>query len=93
VGPHYYQRRDVEFPESNRQLIVKRLQESRPENIGGVKVARLDTMDGFRFILADNSWMLIRFSGTEPLLRIYAECSSTADVESLLNAGRELAGV
>jgi len=93
VGPHHYQRRDVEFPEDNRQLIIQRLKESRPEHLDGVNVDRMDTIDGFRFILADNSWLLIRFSGTEPLLRIYAESDSPVRVEKLLNAGRELTGV
>lgn len=93
VGPHYYQRRDVEFPEEKRLRIIKRVQESRPEQIEGVKVVEVDTADGFRFILADTTWMLIRFSGTEPLLRIYAESDSPARVERLLELGRKLAGV
>jgi phosphomannomutase len=53
----------------------------------------LDTQDGFRFILADNSWLLIRFSGTEPILRIYAETNTTERVKRLLQFGRELAGI
>jgi len=93
VGPHYYQRRDVEFPEEKRQLITKRLWESHPEQIDGVKVKKFDTTDGFRFILADTTWLLIRFSGTEPLLRIYAESDSPTRVERLLKLGKELAGV
>jgi len=93
VGPHYYQRRDVEFPEEKRLRIIKRVQESRPEQIDGVKVVEVDTSDGFRFILADTTWLLIRFSGTEPLLRIYAESDSPARVERLLELGKKLAGV
>ncbi len=93
VGPHYYQRQDVEFPEEKRRRIIKRVQESRPEQIDGVKVVEVDTADGFRFILADTTWLLIRFSGTEPLLRIYAESDSPARVERLLELGKKLAGV
>jgi len=53
----------------------------------------VDTQDGFRFILADNSWLLIRFSGTEPILRIYAETGDTERLKRMLQFGRELAGV
>jgi len=93
VGPHYYQRADVEFPESDRQVIFERINQNSPENIDGVKVVKLDTADGFRFILADTSWLLIRFSGTEPLLRIYAESNSLGRVQRLLDLGRGLAGI
>jgi len=93
VGPHHYQRWDVEFPEEKRQSIIQRVQESRPAQIDGVKVVRIDTADGFRFILEDNTWLLIRFSGTEPLLRIYTETDSPERVERLLETGKKLAGV
>jgi phosphomannomutase len=56
-------------------------------------VAKVNTTDGFHLTLADTSWLLIRFSGTEPVLRIYAESDSMTRVEKLLETGRELAGV
>lgn len=93
VGPHYYQRIDAEFPAAERQTIIKRLRDNPPEAIEKVKVAKIDTADGFRHILEDNSWLLVRFSGTEPVLRIYAESSSDARVKKLLEAGKKLAGV
>ena len=93
VGPHYYERLDVEFPEQERQAITGRLKHSPLASIDGVKVVRFDTTDGFRFILADTTWLLIRFSGTEPLLRIYAESDSVPRVERLLKLGRDLVGV
>ena len=93
VGEHYYDRIDLHFPEEKRQAIIKRVREGAPKSIENVKVARLDTQDGFRFILADNSWLLIRFSGTEPILRIYAETNDTERVKRMLQFGRELAGV
>jgi alpha-D-glucose phosphate-specific phosphoglucomutase len=93
VGPHYYQRVDVQFPEEQRQAIINRLEQHPPQSIDGVKVVKVDTTDGFRFILADNTWLLIRFSGTEPVLRIYAETDSQSRVERLLEFGKELAGV
>jgi len=93
VGPHYYSRLDIEFTEERRELITSRVRDSSPETLGGVKVANKDTLDGFRFTLADSSWLLIRFSGTEPLLRVYAESDSQPRAERLLELGREIAGV
>jgi alpha-D-glucose phosphate-specific phosphoglucomutase len=93
VGEHYYDRIDLHFPEEKRLAIIKRVRDGAPKTIENVKVARLDTQDGFRFILADNSWLLIRFSGTEPILRIYAETNDTERVKRMLQFGRELAGV
>lgn len=93
VGPHYYNRTDIEFPKPERQQITGRLKKSSPASLDGVRVAKKDTFDGFRFTLDDSSWLLIRFSGTEPLLRIYAESDSPARVSRLLELGKKLAGV
>ena len=92
VGPHYYHRTDIHFSEE-REKILGRVSVSSPETIDGVRVVKRDTTDGFRFILEDNSWLLIRFSGTESVLRVYAESDSMARVERLLELGKELAGV
>jgi alpha-D-glucose phosphate-specific phosphoglucomutase len=93
VGPHYYQRRDFTFPEEERQEINKRISDNLPQSIDGVKVVKINTTDGFHLTLADTTWLLIRFSGTEPVLRIYAESDSLARVERLLELGKQLAGV
>jgi len=93
VGPHYFNRVDVKFPASERQAIINRIKDSFPESIDGVKVVEMDARDGFRFVLDDTTWLLIRFSGTEPVLRTYAESDSPARVEKLLELGKELAGV
>ncbi|HEY40787.1 MAG TPA: phosphoglucomutase/phosphomannomutase family protein [Dehalococcoidia bacterium] len=93
VGPHYYHRKDIHFAEEERERVLKHMREISPETIDGVGVVKKDTTDGFRFILEDNTWLLIRFSGTEPVLRIYAESDSMARVERLLELGKELAGV
>ena len=93
VGEHYYDRIDLHFPEEKRQLIINRVRDGAPKVIENVKVVRMDTQDGFRFILSDNSWLLIRFSGTEPILRIYAETNDIERVKRMLQFGRDLAGV
>ncbi|MEE8414357.1 MAG: phosphoglucomutase/phosphomannomutase family protein [Dehalococcoidales bacterium] len=93
VGPHHFDRVDIEFPEPQRQTIIDRIRRHPPKDIDGVEVVKFDTADGFRFIMADTTWLLIRFSGTEPLLRVYAESDSPARVKKLLGIGRDLAGV
>ena len=92
VGAHYYDRIDIKFPESERQRMIERISGNLPENIEGVRVVKTDTSDGFRFVLADDSWLLIRFSGTEPVLRIYAESDSKERVARLLEFGKALVG-
>jgi phosphomannomutase len=58
--------------------------------MAGSNVVKVDTIDGFRFFLDDESWMLIRFSGTEPLVRIYAEAESLERAKALLDEGEKL---
>jgi alpha-D-glucose phosphate-specific phosphoglucomutase len=93
VGQHYYHRIDLSFPGEARQSIEERLRQSRPEFIDGTKVAAIDTRDGFYFLLTDSSWLLVRFSGTEPLIRIYAESDSLERVGRMLEVGKSLVGL
>ena len=93
VGPHHYDRLDLHFDESQRAAILTRLQRGAPASLGGKRVERVDTIDGFRYLLSGGYWTLVRFSGTEPLLRIYAEAESPAAVRLLLDEARALAGV
>lgn len=93
VGPHHYDRLDLHFDESQRAAILARLQRGAPASLGGKRVERVDTIDGFRYLLSGGYWTLVRFSGTEPLLRIYAEAESPAAVRLLLDEARALAGV
>jgi phosphomannomutase len=93
VGPHHYNRIDFHFSSEKREAVVQRLSQLKPKEIDNTKVTEIDTGDGFRFRLSDGSWLLIRLSGTEPVLRIYAESDSPEHVERLLKAGKELAGI
>jgi alpha-D-glucose phosphate-specific phosphoglucomutase len=93
VGPHYYERVDIKFPETERKQIIERVCNHPLGTIDGTKVLKLDTTDGYRFMLADNSWLLIRFSGTEPLLRIYCETNTPERALRLLQIGKKIAGV
>ena len=89
VGPHYYQRRDVHFQPDEREALEGRLAALRPGSIGDLKVVGVDEVDGKRFRL-ENGWVVMRFSGTEPLLRIYAEADSPTTVKRILDRGASL---
>ena len=93
VGKHYYDRLDIEFHPDERQKVLGRLAEANPEFLDGSRVITKDTDDGFRFTMDDDGWLLIRPSGTEPLLRIYSEQSSFEKVNRLLDLGKKIAGV
>lgn len=93
VGPHFYERWDLKFDPEHREGIIERVKDARPSTLAGKRVEQLDGRDGFRFVLEGGYWLLIRFSGTEPLLRIYAEAESRDIVKTLLQAGRAMAGV
>ena len=62
-----------------------------PEEIGGRAIEDIDTQDGIRYVLEGGYWALIRFSGTEPLLRLYAEGESTQEVKAFLDDLKRLA--
>lgn len=92
VGPAFYERRDLRLKRPvAKQQMVARLVEDVPDQIGGEAVVKLLTVDGVKYILADDSWLLIRPSGTEPVLRVYAEGRSESMVEALLGYGEQVA--
>ncbi len=93
IGPHYYDRIDLTFEAEQRQAILSRVQQANPNSLGGLKVVGLNTVDGYRFDLEDGGWLIVRFSGTEPLLRVYCETMHGDKTQALLDAGREVAGV
>jgi phosphomannomutase len=94
VGEHHYDRIDITLRDDQRAAIRKRARDARPDAVAGIKVTGIDTTDGFRFTLGDKGWLLFRFSGTEPLLRIYTEVAGDRSlVPKVLDAGREILGV
>ncbi|HWP29699.1 MAG TPA: phosphoglucomutase/phosphomannomutase family protein, partial [Chloroflexota bacterium] len=92
-GESYYDRHDVAFPPDQRAAIEARVSAATPTSIAGLRVVRIDDLEGRKFYLEDGSWLLIRFSGTEPLLRIYTETTSPERVGQILAAGHEITGV
>ena len=93
VGPHYYDRVDIEMSPQERTRMESRLEGLRPKSIAGMKVTAIDRTDGLRFRLDDGAWALIRLSGTEPLMRIYTEVPREELVAKVLSEVRELTGV
>jgi alpha-D-glucose phosphate-specific phosphoglucomutase len=93
VGPHYYDRLDLTFPAEQRAAIIERIRQAKPAAIDGSEVMEIKTVDGFKYMLADGSWLLIRFSGTEPVIRIYTETNSLERVDAIIADGKRLAGL
>jgi len=93
VGPHHYERVDLEFPATERERILERLTSRMPTTIAQSEVTKFNPIDGYHFTLADGSWLLIRFSGTEPILRIYAEASTLERAKTLIAEGGKILGV
>jgi alpha-D-glucose phosphate-specific phosphoglucomutase len=93
VGPHHYRRRDRSFPSEDRERLSLKLEQADPDQVAGTPVVSTDSIDGHRYMLAGNEWLLMRFSGTEPLLRMYAEAKSPEKVEQLLDGAEKLLGL
>jgi phosphomannomutase len=68
---------------------LKQKLDEEPRSIGGRPIESINRIDGVKFLFAGNAWMLLRPSGTEPLVRIYAESESKSDLEDLLEQGRK----
>jgi phosphomannomutase len=90
---YYYDRVDTRFPGEKRPAAKARLDAARPESIAGKKVTQIVTTDGYKFMMGPDNWLLIRFSGTEPIIRVYCETTDEGLVQPLLDAGLELAGL
>ena len=89
-GEIHQSRISVDCPDDRKEPVLSDLETELPESIAGVGVDGINTVDGFKVRLEDGTWLLMRPSGTEPKLRIYAEAGSEDRVEELLEAGREL---
>ena len=92
VGPHFYNRRDLPFDPNDRERINQRLRGGQLKELAGMPVRSSDDIDGRRLIF-DDAWLATRFSGTEPLLRIYAEADRPEKVMALLDAAVDYLGV
>jgi phosphomannomutase len=89
-GPHCYARRDIHYPLEKRPELMAALAANPPARLLRSPVTAVRSDDGVKFVAADSSWLMLRGSGTEPLLRIYAEAASEAAVQRLLRQGLQL---
>jgi phosphomannomutase len=89
-GPHRYARFDAHFPLEKRAALMESLKTNPPKKLLRSPLARVDARDGVKFVAEDSTWLMLRGSGTEPVLRIYAEAKSDSDVQKLLKLGQSL---
>ena len=91
--PSYYHRIDSDFPSDQKENIMARVARATPETVGGIELLTVDKTDGFKFKLQGGSWLLIRFSGTEPIIRVYCETDDQSRVQPILQDGLRIAGL
>lgn len=86
-GPHAYARIDTRFPLQKRHHLMEHCKNNPPARLLKSPLAQVKSYDGVKFVAQDGSWLMLRGSGTEPILRIYAEAKSNADAQRLLKLG------
>lgn len=86
VGPFAFDRDDLRLPEEKKQAIIERCARAPFGALGPYEVKRVETIDGFKFWIDDERWVLVRPSGTEPVLRVYAQAPTREEARRLLDA-------
>lgn len=92
VGNFVVGRNNFRLSEERKAALVHRLESDPPTDLAGSKVSKHITLDGHKFVLADGAWLAVRFSGTEPVVRLYLEAGSDKRLEQLRTAGKKLIG-
>jgi phosphomannomutase len=92
IGHFHYQRLDRRIDSTAKEQLISKLRSHPPLEIDGRKVVSTNFSDGFKFIFDNGDWLLIRPSGTEPVLRLYSEAGSPDQVERFLRAAATIAG-
>lgn len=94
VGTHYYDRIDTRLKsQEQKEALRQRLDNADPDEIAGLKVTGINKLDGYKFEFGDKGWVLVRFSGTEPLIRVYTETTLGDKVQDILQGGLKVAGI
>ncbi|RLT44042.1 MAG: phosphoglucomutase/phosphomannomutase family protein, partial [Chloroflexi bacterium] len=75
----------------SRAALTRELCEQAPQQIGALRMREVQSLDGVKYLMEDDSWLLIRASGTEPVLRVYAEARTEQDLAALLDYGKLVA--
>jgi phosphomannomutase len=92
-GEFHFRRSDLHVPLEFGKNLVQRLRENPPARYSGLALQRVDSLDGTKLVFTDESWILFRQSGTEPLLRIYCEAASLDQVQRMMKEGEGLTQV
>jgi phosphomannomutase len=90
-GEFHFERRDLHVPIESGQKLVNDLRENTPDSFAGYKVVSVATLDGTKLIFEDESWILFRQSGTEPVLRVYCEATSVEKMTKMIDEGVRIA--
>ena len=96
VGEHFYDRIDIRLTGAEMKAAAQQRLDSVDINgrtLGGIAITERITIDGYKFVMEDGGWLLVRFSGTEPLIRIYTETTRKEKVAAILADGQKLAGL
>lgn len=96
VGEHFYGRIDTRLTSDEMKQAAKEKLDSidiSGRTLGGIPITDLVTIDGYKFVMEDGGWLLVRFSGTEPLIRVYTETTQAEKVDAILADGQKLAGI
>ncbi|MFZ3171865.1 MAG: hypothetical protein WA118_07795 [Carboxydocellales bacterium] len=88
IGFYYYDRIDLHLSTDKKERLMNKLKSGTLEMVADTRVAKVETLDGVKFTMNDNSWLLFRASGTEPVVRVYSEANSAEKVEKYLDFGR-----
>lgn len=89
-GASFFKRIDFEEVGVSKSKMIKKLSSSTPSSLGGVPLEEMKTIDGVKFIMKDDSWLLIRPSGTEPKVRVYAEAADEVRLNKIIEEGMQL---
>jgi alpha-D-glucose phosphate-specific phosphoglucomutase len=89
VGDFFTGRDKFELAPEKKEALSKRLERTAPSSLAGHKVTKHITLDGHKYLLDDGSWLMVRFSGTEPVVRLYLEARKEKDLAALKQAGRD----
>ncbi len=90
-GTYEYKRLDLRYPDEKKLKLMELLKNDPPKKVLGSRVVTVKDTDGYKFICDDSSWLMLRLSGTEPILRVYSEASSEKKALAILEFGKELA--
>lgn len=90
-GTYEYRRLDVKYPDEKKQKLMEALKTNPPKEVLGRKVIKVKDTDGYKLMLDDGSWTMLRLSGTEPILRVYAESPTEKRSLALLEFSRDFA--